>query len=39
MFILDREVRLQLISNRLYYFNAVDRENIVLFLNTVPENR
>ena len=33
-----REVRFQLIPNRLYYFDAADRENIVLLLNTVSEN-
>ena len=31
----DREVRFQLSPNRLYYFDALDRENIVLILNTV----
>ena len=35
----DRKVIFQLISNRLYYFDAADRENRVLILNTVPENR
>ena len=35
----DREVRFQLIPNRPYYFDVVDRENSVLLLNTVSENR
>ena len=35
----DREVRFQLIPNGLYYFDATDRENIVLLLNTVSENQ
>ena len=34
-----REVRFQLIPNRLYYFDAADRDNIVLLINTVSENR
>ena len=34
----DREVRFQLIPNRLYYFNAMDRKIIVLLLNIVSEN-
>ena len=39
MFLPDREVRFQLSPNRLYYFGAADRENSVLLLNTVSENR
>ena len=39
MVFLDREVRFQLIPNGLYYFDAVDRENSVLLLNTVSEKR
>ena len=35
MILLDREVRSQLIPNGLYYFDAVDRENILLLINTV----
>ena len=35
----DRGVRFQLSPNGLYYFYAADRENIVLLLNTVSENR
>ena len=35
----DREVRFQLSPNGIYYFDATDRENIVLLLNTVSENR
>ena len=35
----DREVILQLSPNRLYYFNSADRENIVLLLKTVSDNR
>ena len=35
----DREVIFQLSPNGLYYFDAADRENIVLILNTVSENR
>ena len=35
----DKEVRIQLISNGLYYFDAADRENIFLPLNKVSENR
>ena len=31
----DREVIFQLITNGLYYFDATDREKIVLILNTV----
>ena len=33
------EVRFQLRPNRLYYFNATDRENIVLLIKTVLENQ
>ena len=32
-------MRFQLSPNRLYYFDAADRENSVLLLNTVSENR
>ena len=39
MVLLDREVRFQLIPNRLYYFDAADRDNSVLLLNTVSDNR
>ena len=39
MFLLDREVRFQPSSNGLYYFDAPDRENSVLLLNTVMENQ
>ena len=35
----DREVRFQLIPNRVYYFDAADRGNSFLLLNTVSENR
>ena len=35
----DREVKFQLSTNGLYYFDAADRENDVLLLNTVLENR
>ena len=38
MVLLDRKVRFQLSPNRLYYFDATDRENSVLLLNTVSEN-
>ena len=34
----DREVRLQLIPNGLYYFDDADRDGSVLLLNTVSEN-
>ena len=34
----DREIRFQLIPNRLYYFNAIDWENTVLFFNMVTDN-
>ena len=33
------EVRFQLSPNGIYYLDAADRENIVLILNTVSENR
>ena len=39
MVLLDREVRFQLSPNGLYYFDAKDRENSVLLLNTVLENQ
>ena len=35
----DREVEFQLSPNGLYYSDAADRENGVLLLNTVSENR
>ena len=35
----DREVRFNLSPNGLYYFDAADRENRILLLNTVSENR
>ena len=35
----DREVRFQLIPNGMSYFNAADRESIVLLLNAVLDNR
>ena len=35
----DREVRFRLSPNRLYYFDAADRENSLLMLNTVSKNR
>ena len=35
----DREVKFQLSPNGLYYFDAEDRENSVLLLNKVSENR
>ena len=35
----DRKKKFQLSPNGLYYFDAMDRENIVLLLNTVPDNR
>ena len=34
----DREVRFQLSPIGLYYFDAAERENIVLLLNMVSEN-
>ena len=39
MVLLNREARFQLILNGLYYFDATDRENTMLLLNTVSENR
>ena len=39
MVLLDREVKFQLSPNKLYYFDAVDRENGVLLLNTVSDKR
>ena len=39
MVLLDREVRFQLNPNRLYHFDNSDRENSVLMLNIVLENR
>ena len=39
MVLLDREVRFQISSNRLYCFNDTDRENIVLLLNTLSEDQ
>ena len=39
MVLLDREVKFQLSPNGLYYFNAEERDNSVLLLNTVSENR
>ena len=35
----DREARFQLSPNGLYYFYAADKENIVILLNTLLENR
>ena len=35
----DREARFQLSPNGMYYFDVADRENSVLLLNTVLENR
>ena len=35
----DREVKFQLSPNGLYYFDVANRENGVLLLNTVSENR
>ena len=35
----DREVIFQLSPNGLYYFDAAERENIVLLLKMVSENR
>ena len=34
----DREVRSQIIPNGLYYFDAADRDNSVLLINTISEN-
>ena len=39
MVLLDREVKFQLSPNGLYYFDVTDRENSVLVLNTVSDNR
>ena len=39
MVLTDREVRFKLSPNGLYYFDAADRENIVLLLNTVSKNQ
>ena len=39
MVILDREVSFHLSPNGLYYFDAADRENSALLLNTVSENQ
>ena len=39
MVLLDREERFQLIPNRLYYFDAVDRDSSALLINTVLEKR
>ena len=39
MVVPDREVIFQLSPNGLYHFDAADRDNIVLLLNTVSENR
>ena len=35
----DREVRFQLSPNGLYYFNTTYRENSVLLINTVSDDR
>ena len=35
----DMEIRFQIRPNGLYYFDATDRENSILMLNTVSENR
>ena len=35
----DREVIFHIIPNKLYYFDAADRENSVLLLNTVSDNQ
>ena len=35
----DRELKFQLTPNRIYYFDAVEREISVLLINTVLENR
>ena len=35
----DREIKFKLSPNGLYYFEAADRDNRVLLLNTVLENR
>ena len=39
MFLLDRELRFQLSSNGLYYFDAADRGDRVLVINMVLENQ
>ena len=39
MVLLDREARFHISTNGLYYFDASDRENSVLLLNMVSENR
>ena len=39
MVLLDREVIFQLSPNKLYCFDAADRENSLLLLNTVSEKR
>ena len=39
MVLTDRKVRFQLSINGLYYFDDADRENIVLLLNIVSDNR
>ena len=39
MVLQDREVRFQLIPNAQYYFDAMNRENSVLLINTVSENQ
>ena len=35
----DREIKFKLSPNGLYYFDAADRDNSVLLLKTVSENR
>ena len=35
----DRELRFHIIPNGLYHFDFADRENIVLLINTLLENR
>ena len=37
--LLDREVRFQLSPNGIFYFNAADRENRIILLNTFSDNR
>ena len=39
MVLQDREVKFQLIPNAQYYFDAMNRENSVLLINTVSENQ
>ena len=39
MILPDREVRFQRSPNKLYYFDAADRDNIVLLLETMSENQ